>query len=140
MLTDLEHDILRRLGDLSTDMFSLVGGAPSREGDLAEITSAIHQLQRMVLAQCAARMYPSAYRLLGGMASCDVIEPGQRDADEERFVAGLAAVGGKRNLSQPMNLNDALRYKGQENWFIWRLGDSPGGERPVFQWDKGQGS
>jgi hypothetical protein len=42
-----------------------VGDGPTRAADLAELTAAIHVIQRAVMAQAAARAYPGQYRPLG---------------------------------------------------------------------------
>jgi hypothetical protein len=43
----------------------VVGDGPAREADLAELTTAIHVIQRAVMGQAAARAYPGQYRPFG---------------------------------------------------------------------------
>jgi hypothetical protein len=43
----------------------IVANGPTRTEDLAELTAAIHVIQRTVMAQAAARAYPGEFRLLG---------------------------------------------------------------------------
>ena len=62
-----EHELLEVLADAYNRFQQIVGGAPSAQGDLEEITAHIHGLQRMVLSQAAARAYPDKYRKLGGV-------------------------------------------------------------------------
>lgn len=50
----------------------IVGSGPTREQDLRELAFYIHGIQHTVMAQAAARMYPTRYRLLG-----DVIPEGE---------------------------------------------------------------
>jgi hypothetical protein len=50
----------------------------TRDDDLVELRAAVHVIQRMVLAQAAARAYPREFRLLGAVIS------GSRNPEEER--------------------------------------------------------
>jgi len=66
-LTPAEHRVM----DLTAELVNLIcgeviGNGPSRGGDVREFVGHIHGIQRMVLAQAAARAYPGRYRLLGG--------------------------------------------------------------------------
>lgn len=59
-----------RAMELTVDLWNLiareiVGSGPSREGDLAEIAEDVHGIQARIMAQAAARAYPSKFRLLG---------------------------------------------------------------------------
>jgi DNA-binding transcriptional regulator YhcF (GntR family) len=47
----------------------VIADGPTRDDDLAELRAAVHVIQRMVLAQAAARAYPREFRLLGGVVS-----------------------------------------------------------------------
>ena len=67
-LTDAEH----RFMELTAELMSLFvreivanDGWPSRVMDINEMAARIHAIQYPVLAQAAARMHPSMYRLLG---------------------------------------------------------------------------
>lgn len=64
-LTKEEHEAM----DLTVQLYNLlcgsvIGGGPSRAGDVMELAQHVHNIQNMVLAQAAARVYPQ-YRLLG---------------------------------------------------------------------------
>jgi len=56
-------DLAGQLYALLTD--EIVGHEATREADLAELCAPLHLVQWAILAQCAARAYPGAYRLLG---------------------------------------------------------------------------
>lgn len=64
-LTDVEHQIVRRVNELAEDFIELVDG-PTAVDDYAEILPHLHALQQSVMAQAAARAHPRRYRLLGG--------------------------------------------------------------------------
>jgi hypothetical protein len=66
LLTDDELEAVRQAG-LLYQLISkrIVGNGPCREDDLAELTAAVHVIQRMVMGQAAARGYPGRFRLLG---------------------------------------------------------------------------
>jgi hypothetical protein len=67
MLTNEEQGFLELTGKLANEFGLIVGQSPlSREQDMAEFVSHLHAIQNMILAQAAARAYPSKYRLLGG--------------------------------------------------------------------------
>jgi hypothetical protein len=65
VLTPAERALVQELGGCYTRLELLVPQGPNREGDLAEARAAIHVVQRMILAQAAARAYPAEFRLLG---------------------------------------------------------------------------
>ena len=65
LLTDNEHRAVDMAAELMCLLREIVGDGPTRNQDLAEFAIAIHQLQRGVLKQAAARAYPDRYRLLG---------------------------------------------------------------------------
>lgn len=65
LLTDDEHRAVDLLGQVADLMGRIVGHDLSRQGDMAEVGAHVHVLQRMVLAQAAARAYPDRYRRLG---------------------------------------------------------------------------
>lgn len=65
-LTDAERDAVRMAGELYCLIRDKVcGHGPSREADLAELTADVHRIQRLVMAQAAARLYPGEFRLMG---------------------------------------------------------------------------
>ena len=63
-LTVDERGAIELLGEVAT-IFShrIVGNGPTREPDIAEFFSHVHDLQHAIMAQAAARTY--GYRLLG---------------------------------------------------------------------------
>lgn len=65
MLTELERDVIRRLGECWNDICQIVGPGASREGDLAEAIFHVHALQRFIGSQAAGRAHPGEFRLLG---------------------------------------------------------------------------
>ena len=66
MLTDEEREAIRLAGELYTHIQDRVCGlGVTREADLAELRLAIHAVQRLVMAQAAARAYPDELRLMG---------------------------------------------------------------------------
>ena len=54
------------LGGVYGKFVDMMVPGPARDGDLAEVAFHVHGLQRMILAQAAARAYPERYRLRGG--------------------------------------------------------------------------
>lgn len=60
-----------RFMDLTAELTNLlcgeiIGGGPTRAGDVNEAVGHIHSLQHLVMAQAAARAHPDRFRLLGG--------------------------------------------------------------------------
>jgi len=67
-LTDLERDVVRRLGEIVADLSIIVGGnRRTRDHDINELIVHVHALQHAVMAQAAARAHPREFRLLGEM-------------------------------------------------------------------------
>lgn len=66
LLTEHEHEVAELLGKCYV-IFNqkICGRGPTRDHDLTEFASRIHDLQNAVLAQAAARAYPNTYRLAG---------------------------------------------------------------------------
>lgn len=65
-LTGDEREAVRMAGRLATFIEEkIIGRGPTRDQDVAELEAAVHVVQRMVLAQAAARAYPGELRLLG---------------------------------------------------------------------------
>lgn len=67
LLTDVERDLVHRLGAWWNEFQTIVGPAETRAQDLNEAIAHVHALQRTVLKQTAARAYPEEFRLLGGL-------------------------------------------------------------------------
>jgi hypothetical protein len=66
LLTDDERNAVRMAGRLYAHIRdSVCGHGPTRADDLAELRASIHHVQRLVMAQAAARLYPGEFRLMG---------------------------------------------------------------------------
>jgi hypothetical protein len=66
VLTDAERKAVRLAGELFTLIRDEVcGNGPTRDADLAELTADVHRIQRLVMAQAAARLHPGEFRLMG---------------------------------------------------------------------------
>jgi hypothetical protein len=66
VLTGDEREAVRLAGQLYTHIADKVcGHGPTRDDDLAEVRAAIHVVQRLVMAQAAARSHPGELRLMG---------------------------------------------------------------------------
>lgn len=65
LLTEDEHRAVELAGELYGLLCSIVGDGPTRDQDLRELIGPVHEIQRAVLKQAAARAYPDRYRLLG---------------------------------------------------------------------------
>jgi hypothetical protein len=66
LLTPAEREAVATAAALANQVYAIIGDGGAEEGDLAEAVHHIHAIQRMILAQAAARAYPDLYRLLGG--------------------------------------------------------------------------
>jgi hypothetical protein len=64
-LTPLEHAALGVTVELVNLLGEIIGEEKTREGDLGEVVHHVHAIQHMIMAQAAARAYPSELRLLG---------------------------------------------------------------------------
>lgn len=79
MLTEDEHAVIEKAADLWNHVVKVVrgldeDGAPMldelrddhvADGDLRELIPHIHAIQRAMMGQAAARLYPDRYRRLG---------------------------------------------------------------------------
>lgn len=65
LLTEREQAVVTALGDTWGDLCSIVEDGPTRDADLRELVVHVHALQHAVMAQAAARAYPTTYRRLG---------------------------------------------------------------------------
>jgi hypothetical protein len=89
-LTPSEHQAIALTVELFDEVCRIAGFGEARRGDLTEVTHYVHGLQRIIMAQAAARAHPNLYRLLGGDPPPDP----DRDVMVTRFgtvrtVAGL---------------------------------------------------
>jgi len=75
LLTPAEHEFIKLTVDLIHRLGRITKYGPGRRGDLTEGITHLHALQRMVLAQAAARSFPDLYRPLGGDVPRDVQPP-----------------------------------------------------------------
>jgi hypothetical protein len=65
-LTSHEHQAITDAGKLYTHIANnIIAHGATRDDDLQEIRTAIHVIQHAIMAQAAARAYPTRYRLLG---------------------------------------------------------------------------
>lgn len=65
LLTDAEHAVIEKLGEIWGDLCAIVDDGRTRDADCHELIVHVHALQNAVLAQAAARAYPTTYRRLG---------------------------------------------------------------------------
>ena len=66
LLTDAEHEVIERAGDLWNSICAAIPEGPTREADLGELVVHIHAIQHAFMANAAARAHPDTYRTLGG--------------------------------------------------------------------------
>lgn len=79
-LTAAERQAVRDAGLLYTAIAEkIVANGPTREDDLAELRFHVHGIQRMIMAQAAARAFPGEFRQLGGIL--DATDPLAYPAD-----------------------------------------------------------
>ncbi len=64
-LTSLEHETLELTAKVANNLRAIIGDGPQAAHDWNEAAAKIHDLQHLILAQAAARAYPTTYRLLG---------------------------------------------------------------------------
>lgn len=67
LLTDAEREIIRKSGELWTDIVQAFGEEQSRSEELRDLAYHIHAIQRAIGAQAAARAYPGEFWPLGEM-------------------------------------------------------------------------
>jgi hypothetical protein len=66
MLTEDEHEAIRMAGELYSHIAGKICGmGVTREADLAEVRTRIHDIQHAIMAQASAREYPDELRLMG---------------------------------------------------------------------------
>lgn len=94
-LTRDEHLVMNLLGEVAGRMAKIIGEGPTRQQDLAEMVTHVHDLQRMVMSQSAGRDHPGLYRLLGTVvANADPVKPKFVALSyREREVADLLCLG-----------------------------------------------
>jgi hypothetical protein len=68
MLTPNELAAMQMTAELANLVMGLViADGPTRQQDCAEFAQRVHAIQHTIMAQAAARAYPSEFRLLGGV-------------------------------------------------------------------------
>jgi hypothetical protein len=65
LLTEDEMAALDLLKDLTQLCTSIIAPGRELEADHSELVLHVHAIQRMIMAQAAARAYPQKFRLLG---------------------------------------------------------------------------
>lgn len=65
MLTPEELEVMDLTVQLFGGLQKIIVDGPSSDADIAEMVHHVHAIQRAVLAQSAARVYPDKFRLLG---------------------------------------------------------------------------
>lgn len=65
LLTLQERSLVRLIANVYNQFCELVPQGPARRDDLMEVVFHVHALQRMIMAQAAARAYPDEFRPLG---------------------------------------------------------------------------
>lgn len=65
LLSEVEHHTVDLLSEVWECLEAIIGDGPTAPGDRAHAQDHVLALQRMILAQAAARAYPASYRLLG---------------------------------------------------------------------------
>jgi hypothetical protein len=64
-LTPLEQQAMALTAELANTLAKVVGNGSSRTADIRELFGAVHVIQHAVMANAAARRYPTLYRTLG---------------------------------------------------------------------------
>jgi hypothetical protein len=85
LLTEAEHEALAITAALAERLPPIFGNGPTTGIDLTVAWNHIHAVQRMILAQAAARAYPDRYRLLGGV-DAHVPKPAPADAGVRTYA------------------------------------------------------
>ena len=66
MLTAVEHKALKLTSELASLVITeIIGYDKPRTRDVDEFVAHIHDIQRIIMSQSAARQHPDLYRLLG---------------------------------------------------------------------------
>ena len=85
LLTDAEHRLVERLADCAQEFLAICGDDRSLDGDVREFMHHVHILQNTVLAQAAARAYPTRYRVVGGDVRVERMPVGIDEHGKIRF-------------------------------------------------------
>lgn len=73
LLTPAEHRAVYIAGWLARQIETIADDDPTTRGnDIRKLQDKLHDIQQYILAQAAARAYPTLYRLLGG----PIVNPG----------------------------------------------------------------
>lgn len=98
LLTDAEHEAVAVAGRLAELIADIVADGPSAQGDITEAVHHIHAVQRMILAQAAARAYPDRYRLLGATVKLAPPTWWTKPAEPDSMTAAVDAYKRERGL------------------------------------------
>jgi hypothetical protein len=98
LLTAAEHNAVTTAALLANQVAEIITDGPSRDGDLAEAAHHIHAVQRMILAQAAARAYPDRYRTLGGVVPLPPPSWWPKSPESDSLTAAVDAYRGERGL------------------------------------------
>jgi hypothetical protein len=93
LLTQAEHNAVITAALLAEQVAEIAADGPSRDADIAEAAHHIHAVQRMILAQAAARAYPERYRLLGGTVAASKSASGRPTSITEAIRAYKERTG-----------------------------------------------
>lgn len=66
-LTQQERRVIRAAGAIYDQISKIIADGPTRRSDMAEAAHHVHGIQRMVMANSAARDHPRELRLLGSV-------------------------------------------------------------------------
>jgi hypothetical protein len=107
VLTDDERKAVRLAGELYTHIQDYVcGDGATRDDDLAELRASIHHVQRLVMAQAAARLYPGELRPMGGAGG---------------YAGGMPRPPAVKLLEEALflRMNGERAPGGNETWHDW---------------------
>jgi hypothetical protein len=98
LLTPAERVAVATGALLANQVAEIVADGPSRDADIAEAVHHIHAVQRMILAQAAARAYPGQYRLLGDTVKLSPPTWWTKPAEPDNITAAVDAYKRERGL------------------------------------------
>lgn len=97
-LTGPEHELMAALADVHRRFTLVTADGPSHDHDLSEVVSHVHALQRMVVAQSAARAHPRLYRQMGGEVEASITLEEVETALTDMTAHGGAAAASAADL------------------------------------------
>lgn len=75
LLTEQEKDIIKKLGEVWTDICGIIPPGPAQISDREELLFHIHALQMAIKSNAAGRAYPEEFRVLGGFLPGSTLDP-----------------------------------------------------------------